>query len=293
MFEWLTSAKWSGISGIVDLLTFFRDRKKAKDQERSARHTLPNEQVYSLVERFISVYKSHGVDRTQIPRFLGEEFTLALADVSNNEKLLYALDEKIVNATCELFGIRRGWLDGHNERIYDTLMVYKDLPRFVRFIRELKEQYPEKVCFLYAYKSTKASPDLFKSRPEISLVFAAPITDIDQRTIYRYYPLHGPFPWDHAPARFSLIAYFTLAFATPGLTLKGVDVTHKLIGGLAEGKIIPETVSREGIWHPEDYAFSSACREMPIDSKEISAFWEYITANGWLGYFNRDIIPSP
>lgn len=279
----------AGISGIVAIATFivalvpYLRRKKRQKNHAAA-----------VVERFIYLFKAHGIERTQIPRFLGEDFGITVADVSTDEKLLHVLNEKILSAACERFGVRRGWIDGADKRVYDTLVHYKDLPEYASFIKNLTERHPDQSCFLYAYKAAKTSSDLFKSQPDISLVFAEPIAEIDQQTIYRYYPLYGPFPWSHIPARFNLYAFFTLAYTTSGrIVLRGYDVPFKNITELAEVNIIPEAVKIEGIWHPEDYAFSAIRHEMPMNSKEISAFWTYINDKGWLEYFDKDIITRP
>jgi hypothetical protein len=246
-----------------------------------------------VVARFLYLFKAHGIERTQIPRFLGDERGISVADVSTDERLLHVLNEEILNAACDRFGVRRSWLDGADKQIYDLLYHYKDLPEYVGFIKLQTEKHSDQSCLLNAYKPVHTSADLFKSCPDISLVFSEPIAEIDQQTIYRYYPFYGPFPWSHTPARFNLYAFFTLAFATSGLVLKGYDVSPKIISELAEGKKIPEAIKTGGIWHPDDYAFSSISHNMPMDSREIEEFWNYINEKGWLKLFAENIITRP
>lgn len=247
----------------------------------------------AVVARFLYLFKAHGIERTQIPRFLGDKLGISVADVSTDERLLHVLNEKILNAACDRFGVRRAWVDDADKRVYDLLYHYKDLPEYVSFIKTLIEKHPEEFCILYAYKPSKTSTDLFKSCPDISLVFAEPIAEIDQQTIYRYYPLFGPLQWSEIPTRYNLYAFFTLAFSTRGLVLKGHDVPYRFISELAEGKIIPESIKTEGIWHPDDYAFSSIRHDMPMDSREIDGFWHYVETNGWLELFDKSIITRP
>jgi hypothetical protein len=246
-----------------------------------------------VVARFLYLFKAHGLERTQIPRFLGDEFGISVADVSTDENLLLALNEEILNTACNRFGVRRAWLDGADKKIYELLYYYKDLPEYVSFIKFQTEKHSDQSCLLNAYKPVHTSTDLFKSCPDISLVFAEPIAEIDQQTIYRYYPFYGPFPWSYTPARFNLYAFFTIAFATSGIVLKGYDVSPKFISELAEGKIISETIKTDGTWHPDDYAFSAISHDMPMDSREIDGFWKYINDKGWLELFDKNIITRP
>ena len=285
---WLTIPSWQGISGIVAIATlivtlvpYFRRKQRQKNH------------AAEVVERFVYLFKAHGIERTQIPRFLSEDSGITVADVSTDERLLHVLDEKTLNAVCDKFGVRRRWLDGADKQVYDLLYHCKDLPEYLSFIKTITGKHPDEFCFLYAYKPGDTSTDLFKSRPDISLVFAEPIAEIDQQTIYRYYPLSCPLPWGNTEARFNLYAFFTLAFSTHGLVLKGHDVSSKFITELAEGKIIPEVMKIKGIWHPDEYAFSAISHEMPMDSHEIDEFWKYINKKGWLKLFDEGIITRP
>lgn len=285
---WLTTPSWQGISGIATIATLIIAlvpylRRKQRQKNHAA----------AVVERFISLFKEHGIERTQIPRFLGENFDISVADVSTDERLLHVLNEKILNAVCDRFGVRRGWMDGVDKRVYELLYHYKNLPDYVNFVKTITEKHPDEFCLLYAYKPANSSSNLFKSYPDISLVFAEPIAAIDQQTIYRYYPFYGPFPWDHSPARFNLYAFFTLALSTHGLALKGCEVSPKYINEISLGNIIPEAIKNEGIWHPDDYAYSSINHKMPMDSNEIGEFWNYIDEKDWLVFFDKNIISRP
>ena len=285
--KWLGHASWQGIgaiAGIVGAVAAVLSIPFLKRRKQQRNHAIV------VAERFVYLFAAHGVERTQILRFLGDNFKLKLADFSTNSKLLLALDEEILDHVCALFGVRRSWIDGASEQMYDRQMHYKDLPVFAQFLAELTKMHPDQFCILHVYKT---SVDLFKEQPDVSLVFAEPIAEFDEATIYRYYPLYGPLPWRHVEARFNLYAFFTLAFSTRGLVIKGHDVQSKLIAEISEGKIIPETIKAEGVWHPEDYAFSSISHDMPMNSLEISEFWNYIQHKGWLKLFDKNIITRP
>ena len=91
------------------------------------------------VRRFVELFESHGVARTQIPGFLKDfNSTLSLADVRNDETLLHKLDESLLDKVCEMFGVRREWLDGVDEEVYHLHNFYKHPEQFSEFIKGLK-----------------------------------------------------------------------------------------------------------------------------------------------------------
>jgi len=287
--SWLANPAWQGVGSITGIFALV---VAIISIPIFWRHKQQKNHANDVCSRFVFLFRAHGIERTQIPRFLGEEFGLTLADISTDEKLIIVLKDNILKAACERFGVRRGWLEGDMARIYDPCVFYKDIAAFMDFINVMKERHPDEFCYLQAFKPSNTSSDLFKSQPDISLVFAEPIAEIDQKTIYRYYPIWGPLPWDHSPARFNLYAFFTLAFMTHRILLRGYEAPVKLLSKIAGGEIIPTTVKRKGLWHPDDYAFSDR-RDMPVKSPEISAFWDYVTENGWLELFDKNIISRP
>ncbi|MFH7321251.1 hypothetical protein ACHHRT_11670, partial [Desulfurivibrio sp. D14AmB] len=100
-------------------------------------------ETLDLVKRFLLIYKSHGIERTQLPRFLAPDNNLSLADVSTDKKLLLALTEDVLNRTCDSFGVRREWLDGKDGPIYPYFWFDKNLGEFIDFLADLKSHHEE------------------------------------------------------------------------------------------------------------------------------------------------------
>jgi hypothetical protein len=90
---------------------------------------------YPLASRFISLFEKHGVHRNQIPRFFGHGLTLV--DVASNKKLLSKLTHEILQSACELFAIRLEWLEGVDEKIYETHDFYKRPEDYAEFLTQL------------------------------------------------------------------------------------------------------------------------------------------------------------
>jgi hypothetical protein len=69
---------------------------------------VPQEEILS--SRFVRLFECHNVHRNQIPRFFGNGLTVK--DVNDDQSLLSKLDEPLLDAACNLFGVRREWLAG-------------------------------------------------------------------------------------------------------------------------------------------------------------------------------------
>jgi hypothetical protein len=73
--------------------------------------------------RVIGLFEAHGIKRTQIYRILGETFP-EITPSLDAEKLQTMLNEALIRKICDLFGVRRAWLEGEDERIYE--MIHPD-----------------------------------------------------------------------------------------------------------------------------------------------------------------------
>ncbi len=210
-----------------------------------------------LAYRIIALFEAHDVKRTQIYRVLGKDFP-EIKPSLDAEKLQPIISEDLFARISELLGVRQAWLEGENGPIYELLSHYKNISAYVDFIQKLKQRNPENFCFLTALKPVHTANDLYVNQPDIALYFSEPIAELDRKTIYRYYPMFGPFPWDHSPALYHLCAFFNVAYETRLLSLKGYSAPLKHVVKVASGEAIPMyniKVKASSFWHPVDYAY--------------------------------------
>ncbi|ROS00202.1 hypothetical protein EDC56_2840 [Sinobacterium caligoides] len=92
----------------------------------------------TIGERFIRLFKSHGVHHNQIPKFFGHN--ISLADLQDNDRLLDKLTDKTLQDAADLFSVRREWLDGASDKVYKAHYCYKMPERFVNLINTLKQR---------------------------------------------------------------------------------------------------------------------------------------------------------
>ncbi len=152
--------------------------------------------------------------------------------------------------------MRKSWVEGDVGPIYTPVLLYKNFPAFVDFVRTLKERNPDDCCFFTALKARGTSDDLYADSPDIAVCFSEPIADLDGKQIYRHQPILGPFPWDHRPARYHLCAFLNVVDRTNLLSVKGYSAPPKYIAKVSAGEAIPLYRVKASVgWHPEDYGY--------------------------------------
>ncbi len=203
----------------------------------------------SLAARFVRLFEAHGVHRNQIPRFF--DYGLTLNDLKDDDSLLLSLNEKMLDAACELFAVRREWLDGADDIAHANHDFYKHPEEFLTFITELKMANPE--GHLQGELFTPENPD-FKSQAIIVLIEV--IGTVSNEPIYRYH-LCNNWAYTYWKARAYLTACVAIALSH-SVHIMGTDGSKKKVNQLAEGNVLL-ACEKDGIasvhgrrWHPED-----------------------------------------
>lgn len=88
--------------------------------------SLPDCEQNTVASRFVKLFEKHGVHRNQIPRFF--DHGLTLADAADDEKLLIKLTPETLHAAAELFTVRLEWLEGVDNKISTSPMIFINLP---------------------------------------------------------------------------------------------------------------------------------------------------------------------
>ncbi len=271
MFEWLANPVWTGIGTIVPIVvaigSWIRSKRKKGSQAQRKNDAEPKSlaqnEVHGLVQRFVEIYKTHGVERTQIPRFLGEDFGLTLTDVSTDEKLLHALNENIISKTCEIFEVRREWLDGAELQVHPTHDFYKQPQGFSAFIESLLATNPDGGIM----GALLAPKDRDWQTPAL-LILQETVGVVGDKPIYRYH-LCNNWLFTYWKARAYLTACVAIAWKHK-VCVHGICMPKKEIDQLAGGNVLlgwqGEGIWKLGhkTWYPEDMAL------------EPEAFWEGI-----------------
>ena len=214
---------------------------------KEERHSAPE----SVSARLIRLFESHNVHRNQIPRFFGHGLTLK--DVQSDADLLLKLDETLLQAACDLFAVRRDWLDGAEKQIFPIRRFYKHPHAFVEFLDALKAASPDKEL-----SGVVLAPIEPRQNAEAVLVLQETVGWVGEKAIYRY---HFCDEWtlSYWKSRAYLTACVAIAWRK-GVFIHGVYADEGRLKELTGGLGLP-TWSADGIgsfgikrWDPEDMA---------------------------------------
>lgn len=203
----------------------------------------------SVAGRFFRLFEAHGVHRNQIPRFLGHGLTLK--DVQSEAELLPKLDETALQAACDLFAVRREWLDGAEEKAYDGHDFYKHPEQVEGFLQALIEANPDSDLngILLASEEHEG---------QALIILRETIGTLGARAIYRYHLLNN-WTFSYWKARAYLAACIAIAWRGE-VCIRGVFADNKIVEELASESCLVGAVC-DGFdaylgkkWHPEDMA---------------------------------------
>jgi hypothetical protein len=205
----------------------------------------------TVTSRFVRLFEEHGVNRNQIPSFFGHGLTVAI--VANDETLLSVLTEEILNAACELFAIRREWLDGVDAQIYPTHDFYKQPEKFCEFIVSLDERKKGRVNGMLFVADTPSR------NHDAAIILEEELGFAGEKIIYRYHICNNWFFY-YWKSRVYLTACIALAWKNE-VCIHGRKLPFKRLKGYLDGEQFlgghyDRLLNRSNMWYPEDMASS-------------------------------------
>ncbi|ATX79135.1 hypothetical protein Ga0123461_0709 [Mariprofundus aestuarium] len=250
----------------------------------SSKEAIQSEINKEPVRRFVQLFEAHGVARTQIPRFLKNHgVEISYEDINTDSSLLKRLDEEMLEKSCEIFGVRREWLDGVDDRIYPRVGFYKNLSEFTELMSQLQTQSDD--IDLIAIKSPKnkldKNSDSFNS--PIALVIKIEIGWLGDTPIYRYIPCDDEWNWGYCKARFELkgLALFAWQFRN---VVFGCHMPQNTINNIIHGVTFPgpeiEAAGHKGHFRLDYMIFTEDESCAADDPEEALKVREYLSDTG-------------
>lgn len=199
----------------------------------------PDNPVSLVAERFLQVFREHGIEATQIPRLLPE---IKLEYLQSPETLLPELNHDLLDKVAKLFGIRVQWLEGCDERIYDYLATYKEPQLLLDHLRSLWHQpaWANEVGTPLRILSTTKHLDYREDYSyELAPILVEPVAKLGEETIYRYHVYQDGFSWDHSSARIELKAIALTAYKALHKPIPIYPISERDMEAVLEGRRIP------------------------------------------------------
>ena len=199
--------------------------------------------------RFVRLFESHGVHRNQIPRFFGHD--LLVADIKDDDALLPKLTDDMLDDVCELFAVKREWLDCAQSTVYEVHDFYRHVDEFSNLLDRLEANNPDGSIDGRLYAPLEKCNDA-----GALIVLDETIGFVGDKSISRYH-LCGNWRFDYWKSRVYLAACVGIAWKR-NIYIDGVKLSmgaisqyefgEKLLGECGEGLV----VMRGERWHPED-----------------------------------------
>jgi len=222
------------------------------DKVKNFRTPSSESKTESIVDRFIQLFQSHGVHRNQIPRFFGRG--ISVADMQDEEMLLSKLAETVLDDVCEMFAVRREWLDGAEAQIYPKYDFYKKPREFLEFLESMKSENSNEII------GVLIKPDSDINDPCALVIIQETIGYLGDKPIFRFH-LCNNWAYSYWRARGYLTACIGIAWKR-SIYIHGIEMAKDSIDKLAYGETLLGW-GGEGIWdlghktwNPEDMASS-------------------------------------
>jgi hypothetical protein len=233
--------------------------------------------VNIVAQRFLQVFREHGVETSQIPRLLP---AIGLDDLKSEESLLTVLTPEILDKSAKLFGIRSQWLEGVDDRIYEWLSCYKQPEIFFEHLASLKEdQNDYDFFYVQTLTTTKNLNRHDESEQLLTVIVSEKIAELGDERIYRYHVYGDGWDWPHWHCRIQLKTMARLLYTKFGRTMPLYTTKQADLMRIREGRQIPRSylggclISEPSL---EDFALSASQSVIAKDMDELPAVLEYI-----------------
>lgn len=226
----------------------------------------------TVASRFVQLFEAHNIHRNQIPRFFGHG--LEIANVKDDNTLHNHLTENILDNVCQLFAIRREWLDCAEDQIYEIHSFYKNIEAMNGYLDDLKANGSEWLSAELIFSACNKEED------DTLLVIDELIGYVGDKPIYRYHLISN---WRHTywKCRPEIAACIAM-LSNKNIHLKGRFVKES-IGRFCDGyKFYNSILNFRSIspigWHPDVWVydpieFCKGLKEGNFGKENALAIW--------------------
>lgn len=225
---------------------------------RGTKKRLKDKSTRSLVGRWLSIFKHHGVERHQIPRLL-PQFNLSPGDLDDEVELAKRLAPELQDAACALFNVRQQWLVSGEGGILETTYLDRSVESWIITLERALES--DSMPHLIVCRTEETELEEWRGQGG-ALVLRWRVAEIASESIWAYQPVFTIRGWRDDKSLFLATRAMIVADALK-VHLIGVTVPEDSIVPLAEGAQWPEVTfnnCRFPSWHPQDYTFGPGSR---------------------------------
>ena len=234
--------------------------------------------VAAVAHRFLFLFQEHKVPIPQIPRLVPQ---LTLDKLRTVESLLPALTGEILDQAANLFKIKRTWIEGADDSLYEGLWCYKSPEHF---FEDLASTHIKGVFHPIRALFCTKTLDMNESREQpVALLLVEKVADLGEEEILRYRIYQDDWDWGYWKCRIQLKAMARLVDKELSLRIPLYRTDRQTLEQVCSGRRVPPaSVIRRPLdkISLEDFGLSpneSKCSKEPA---ELPTVLEYIENNG-------------
>lgn len=234
----------------------------------------PEDTVQLVPDRFIQVFKDHGVEASQIPRLFPE---ITLSHLQSFESLYPKLTPELLDRVAAFFGVRSEWLEGVDDVIYNYQDSYKQPYLFFEALTQIEVNFDHYPVRLIAVDNKLDYKN--KGWQTLGLIVRIQIALLGEKRIYKYYIFDNVWSWQHWSCRIQLKAIARLIFMKWHKPIPIFKVEPKILDAICHCQLIPDKfVSGGACTDPslEDYGLSKEQSCVAKETDELPEVLEYI-----------------
>lgn len=241
-----------------------------------------NDSVLPVAERFLKIFQDHGVAVSQIPRLIP---LVDLERLRSTEALLPALTPQVIQQVSELFGIKRAWLEGTTEEMYELRWCYKSPERFFAELATLDLKsvtYPVIAFCCDEFLNGKS-----RRKQPFVLVMVEKCADINDKEIRRYRINRDDMIWNYKKCRIQVKAMIRIVERLLNRPIPLYRVSREKLQLIEDGLIVPKSGCRLHDVSLEDYSLSPDESAVSKEAEELPEVLKYLEMTGLINVIDR------
>lgn len=234
-----------------------------------------NAKTTSVAKRFIQLFEWHGLQVTQIQHFFPE---ITLDKLESPECLAASLTTQRLDEAAELFGVRRSWLDGVDDQIYEYRSCYKAPGQLFGPLKRIVET-DDWAVPVRAVCVNKDLNFLSADFQPLVLVLVQKVKQVGDIEVERYQVHTEVLDWSHSGCRIqikAMVRLINLGLQKPVPLYSG---RRGQLEKLARGQLVPRQLLHGPlVTDPslEDYSLSSDESAVAKECAELPDVLEYL-----------------
>lgn len=223
-------------------------------------------------KRFKQVCDDHGIEVTQIPRVFEN---ITLHDLQSDDSLLIKLTPKFIEEVAKFFNVRRNWLEGIGNEIYEYRTFYKRPELFFEYLNQVKY---DEWCFPFRIITPEDKFDLNNdNRQPFTIIFVEKVAELDDEDIFRFH-LDSGWSWSHSPCRIEIKALAKLYWQQAHHPISIHQVPNDIYYQIENLEMIPHRYLGALITNPslEDYVITRQESGVAKETQELPYVDQYI-----------------